>query len=315
MQQNRYILQHQDCTFGEAGKRVFWHLESIDNQHIYIYKNHSNFTGKEKDSESGYYYFGARYLDQDMTTLFLSVDPMTDKYPGISPYAYCAWNPIKLIDPNGMEINPIYSSDGDFLGNTKEGFTGEPLIMYKSIFDMMMMVTGAKETTELSVEDVLSYGGSTFDEADRRGLNDVAQEKIVSHIISQYEDSELSKDYNYNSSDVAMMIRYCTDEKILNDANFTTYSSKSGKWTPIIYFRHNNRKYEFTVENIISSVVYHEWLGHVKMGWGNGNEKASASKHGTHYACYLSVMISPIFWKTTHSYQIFNQTTFNSFFQ
>ena len=38
-----------------------------------------------------------------MTTLFLSVDPMADKYPGISPYAYCAWNPIKLVDPNGMD--------------------------------------------------------------------------------------------------------------------------------------------------------------------------------------------------------------------
>ena len=31
---------------------------------------------------------------------WLSVDPLVDKYPGISPYAYCAWNPIKYIDPN-----------------------------------------------------------------------------------------------------------------------------------------------------------------------------------------------------------------------
>ena len=29
---------------------------------------------------------------------------MADKYPSISPYAYCAWNPIKLADPNGMEV-------------------------------------------------------------------------------------------------------------------------------------------------------------------------------------------------------------------
>ncbi|MBO7489274.1 MAG: RHS repeat-associated core domain-containing protein [Bacteroidales bacterium] len=59
------------------------------------------FTGKEKDSESGFYYFGARYYDCDLSGLFLSVDPMSDKYPGLSPYAYCAWNPIKIIDPNG----------------------------------------------------------------------------------------------------------------------------------------------------------------------------------------------------------------------
>ena len=33
-------------------------------------------------------------------TGWLSVDPMADKYPNISPYAYCAWNPVKLVDPD-----------------------------------------------------------------------------------------------------------------------------------------------------------------------------------------------------------------------
>ena len=28
---------------------------------------------------------------------------MADKYPSISPYAYCAWNPVKLVDPDGRE--------------------------------------------------------------------------------------------------------------------------------------------------------------------------------------------------------------------
>ena len=58
------------------------------------------FTGKEKDSETGYYYFGARYYNSDLS-LWLSVDPMADKYPSLSPYNYCAWNPMKLIDPDG----------------------------------------------------------------------------------------------------------------------------------------------------------------------------------------------------------------------
>ena len=34
------------------------------------------FTGKEKDSETGYCYFGARYYDSDLSGLFLSVDPV-----------------------------------------------------------------------------------------------------------------------------------------------------------------------------------------------------------------------------------------------
>ena len=36
--------------------------------------------------------------------MWLSVDPMADKYPSISPYAYCAWNPIKLLDPDGKDV-------------------------------------------------------------------------------------------------------------------------------------------------------------------------------------------------------------------
>ena len=38
---------------------------------------------------------------------------MADKYPNISPYACCAWNPVKLVDPDGMEVE--YSSFGDWL--------------------------------------------------------------------------------------------------------------------------------------------------------------------------------------------------------
>ena len=61
-------------------------------------------TGKERDSETGFSYFGARYYDSDLMTGWLSVDPMADKYPALSPYAYCAWNPIKLVDPDGEDV-------------------------------------------------------------------------------------------------------------------------------------------------------------------------------------------------------------------
>ncbi len=67
-------------------------------------------TGKERDEETGYSYFGARYMDHALMTMWLSVDPMADKYPSISPYAYCNWNPVKLKDPDGMET--IENDDG-----------------------------------------------------------------------------------------------------------------------------------------------------------------------------------------------------------
>ena len=64
-----------------------------------------NSNGKEKDYESGFHYYGARYYWSEVLTGWLSVDPLSDKYPNISPYAYCAWNPVILVDPNGMKFD------------------------------------------------------------------------------------------------------------------------------------------------------------------------------------------------------------------
>ena len=62
------------------------------------------FSAKEKDSETGLSYFGSRYYSSDLS-IWLSVDPMSDKYASLSPYVYCANNPVKLVDPNGEEID------------------------------------------------------------------------------------------------------------------------------------------------------------------------------------------------------------------
>ena len=104
------------------------------NQLKYKWNYPQSSTGKERDSETGYSYFGARFYDSDLMTGWLSVDPMADKYPNLSPYAYCAWNPVKLVDPDGEEISPIYDTDGKFLGTDDNGLQGEALIMNKADF-------------------------------------------------------------------------------------------------------------------------------------------------------------------------------------
>ena len=80
------------------------------------------FTGKERDSETGFSYFGARYYDSDLMTAWLSVDRLADKYPSLSPYAYCAWNPIRLVDPDGEELTDFYDiSTGAHLKHVDDG--------------------------------------------------------------------------------------------------------------------------------------------------------------------------------------------------
>ena len=58
------------------------------------------FNGKELDTETGLYYYGARYYNP-ATALWLGVDPLASKYPGVSPYVYCMSNPVKYVDPDG----------------------------------------------------------------------------------------------------------------------------------------------------------------------------------------------------------------------
>ena len=58
------------------------------------------FSAKERDPETGLSYFGSRYYNSDLS-IWISVDPQASKYPSLSPYVYCADNPIKLVDPNG----------------------------------------------------------------------------------------------------------------------------------------------------------------------------------------------------------------------
>ena len=61
--------------------------------------------GKELERMHGLdlYDFIARM--QDPTTgRFISIDPMCEKYYSISPYVYCMNNPVRYVDPNGMDI-------------------------------------------------------------------------------------------------------------------------------------------------------------------------------------------------------------------
>ena len=62
------------------------------------------FSAKERDSETGLSYFGSRYYSSDLS-IWLSVDPMSGKYPSLSPYTYCADNPVRCVDPNGDSIS------------------------------------------------------------------------------------------------------------------------------------------------------------------------------------------------------------------
>jgi RHS repeat-associated protein len=111
--------------------------ESYVDQRSSGFGSRYQFSAKEKDAESGYHYFGARYYDSDLS-VWLSVDPLADKYPSTSSYMYCLGNPIVLIDPDGRSASPILDEEGNLLGTDNQGWTGTAIVMNKNDFKQDM---------------------------------------------------------------------------------------------------------------------------------------------------------------------------------
>ena len=56
-------------------------------------------------------------------SIWLNVDPQSAKYPSLSPYVYCANNPVRLVDPNGEEVsNPDDPPKRNFFQKIGDGF-------------------------------------------------------------------------------------------------------------------------------------------------------------------------------------------------
>jgi RHS repeat-associated protein len=78
----------QTLTTKKSGK-------SLRRKYVYRY------VGKERDEESGLYYYGARFYAPWLCR-FMSCDPLASKYVNQSPYVHADNNPITKVDFNGM---------------------------------------------------------------------------------------------------------------------------------------------------------------------------------------------------------------------
>ena len=110
------------------------------------------FSGKENelwDAESStshwlrgerYQHFGARYYDP-VACSWTGVDPLAEKYYGITPYVYCAGDPVNWVDKNGDAINIPIALAGAAIdygfqvyGNYKKGYSGRDMWYGEVIF-------------------------------------------------------------------------------------------------------------------------------------------------------------------------------------
>lgn len=83
------IDREEYYPFGDTSLRTF------------TYKRY-RYVNKQKDSESGLYYYGARYY-ASWTCRFISVDPLANEYADLTPYNYAGNRPINYVDINGEQ--------------------------------------------------------------------------------------------------------------------------------------------------------------------------------------------------------------------
>ena len=135
-------------------------VEQADNRYRY--------NGKESQSDFGLPYldYGARLYDP-ATGRWLTQDPLSEKYYGISPYAFCAGNPMKYVDMDGMDIWEIDSegyirwreaSEGHRLYSmTSDGYRSQDYITVR----------------DRSILDALSNGADISSFSSRENVDDI----------------------------------------------------------------------------------------------------------------------------------------------
>ena len=113
------LLSRKSASDGKANSNNTWNTPYL-------------FNAKELDEETGMYYYGARYYEPRLS-LWMSSDPLQEKYPNINSYCYTGNNLIKFVDPDGQKIVLVgtYKEKMKTLSNLQQ-LTNDNLIMNRA---------------------------------------------------------------------------------------------------------------------------------------------------------------------------------------
>ena len=99
---------------------------------------------------------------------------MSDKYPSLSPYTYCANNPVKLVDPNGEELTDFYDIvTGEHIGHIEDGID-EAIAVHRSVYDAYVEEGTLEENKDKigyslgKNSDFVDLAGTIYAESDRK---------------------------------------------------------------------------------------------------------------------------------------------------
>jgi RHS repeat-associated protein len=126
------------------------------------------YNGKELDRTHNldFYNYEARSFDPTLMR-FTSVDPMAEKYYNVSPYAYCANNPVNVIDPNGKELIFI-TKNNQYTYNNGHFWTSKGFVYTPDKGSTMERVLSVYQKIEASGDKILINQLETLDKSDKK---------------------------------------------------------------------------------------------------------------------------------------------------
>lgn len=207
------------------------------------------YNGKEFDMMHGLntYDYGARQYNP-ILPMWDRVDPLAEKYCNISPYAYCANNPVKYVDPDGKEkkkyLNAHETKYSDY--NLYPDYTPGVLNIWAhgvkksySPYAYAMNFDGIKVDNAADFHENVLTNSTEWKENKGKNLTIVLHSCSSSELAKKLSEDELFKDKNIvfvapNASLVTNQNGSCVNDKVFVEKNSKKVIKKeSGKW--IVY--------------------------------------------------------------------------------
>lgn len=148
------VKRHDYLPFGEelfAGVAGRWSGQGYDGDSL-----RTQFTGQERDRETGLDYFEARYFSPSLGR-FTGTDtgPFTPADPqSLNRYLYVQNNPLKFVDPNGRQL-VVTGDDADYFVEELGRMTGYSLVRNKTT-GVVTIDPNSKRKTGKGISDKLA---------------------------------------------------------------------------------------------------------------------------------------------------------------